>query len=316
MHFFSPEVTFALPSRPDVELLFRFHHRSGRLRAGQRRLGRGAVRDGRAAGAVLTGLAAPRGAPAKGGAAAARPSVRNLVKTERPMSRPLLLGVAAMAAIVIASNILVQFLRRRLADLGRLHLSVRLPGHRPDEPAARAGARRGGWCSRASSSGSSAASSAARSRGRSGRWSACGWRSARATAFLVGAAPRRRGLQPAARRQLVAGAVRLERSPAASLDTAIFFSIAFSAASPSSRRRSTSPGRTRRCRCSGRGPVAPLWSQPRARRFRGQARASRCSRWRRFALRSAGTLQRALKFALAFCRGAGTIGATATSERR
>jgi hypothetical protein len=29
MHFFSPEVTFALPSRPDLELLFRFHHRSG-----------------------------------------------------------------------------------------------------------------------------------------------------------------------------------------------------------------------------------------------------------------------------------------------
>ena len=29
MHFFSPEVTFALPSRPDVELLLRFHHRSG-----------------------------------------------------------------------------------------------------------------------------------------------------------------------------------------------------------------------------------------------------------------------------------------------
>ena len=29
MHFFSPEVTFALPSRPEVELLFRMHHRSG-----------------------------------------------------------------------------------------------------------------------------------------------------------------------------------------------------------------------------------------------------------------------------------------------
>ena len=29
MHFFSPEITFALPSRPDRELLFRFHHRSG-----------------------------------------------------------------------------------------------------------------------------------------------------------------------------------------------------------------------------------------------------------------------------------------------
>jgi hypothetical protein len=29
MHFFSPEVTFALPRRPEVELLFRLHHRSG-----------------------------------------------------------------------------------------------------------------------------------------------------------------------------------------------------------------------------------------------------------------------------------------------
>jgi hypothetical protein len=27
-HFFSPEITFALPSRPNLELLFRFHHRS------------------------------------------------------------------------------------------------------------------------------------------------------------------------------------------------------------------------------------------------------------------------------------------------
>ncbi len=29
LHFFSPEITLALPSRPEVELLFRFHHRSG-----------------------------------------------------------------------------------------------------------------------------------------------------------------------------------------------------------------------------------------------------------------------------------------------
>jgi hypothetical protein len=29
MHYFAPEVTFALPSHPNVELLFRFHHRSG-----------------------------------------------------------------------------------------------------------------------------------------------------------------------------------------------------------------------------------------------------------------------------------------------
>lgn len=29
MHFFSPEITFAAPSRPNTELVFRFHHRSG-----------------------------------------------------------------------------------------------------------------------------------------------------------------------------------------------------------------------------------------------------------------------------------------------
>lgn len=32
MHFFSPEITLAAPSRPNVELLFRFHHRSGVFR--------------------------------------------------------------------------------------------------------------------------------------------------------------------------------------------------------------------------------------------------------------------------------------------
>lgn len=29
LHFFSPEITFALPSQPNVELMFRLHHRSG-----------------------------------------------------------------------------------------------------------------------------------------------------------------------------------------------------------------------------------------------------------------------------------------------
>jgi hypothetical protein len=29
MHFFSPEITLALPDRPEVELLLRLHHRSG-----------------------------------------------------------------------------------------------------------------------------------------------------------------------------------------------------------------------------------------------------------------------------------------------
>jgi hypothetical protein len=29
MHYFAPEITFARPSRPDLEFLIRFHHRSG-----------------------------------------------------------------------------------------------------------------------------------------------------------------------------------------------------------------------------------------------------------------------------------------------
>jgi hypothetical protein len=29
LHYFSPEITLALPSNPDLELIFRFHHRSG-----------------------------------------------------------------------------------------------------------------------------------------------------------------------------------------------------------------------------------------------------------------------------------------------
>jgi hypothetical protein len=29
LHFLSPEITFALPSQPNLELVFRFHHRSG-----------------------------------------------------------------------------------------------------------------------------------------------------------------------------------------------------------------------------------------------------------------------------------------------
>ena len=29
MHYFAPELTFAMPSHPNVELVFRMHHRSG-----------------------------------------------------------------------------------------------------------------------------------------------------------------------------------------------------------------------------------------------------------------------------------------------
>ena len=75
--------------------------------------------------------------------------------------------VAAMALVVVASNMLVQFpvqgmarrpCARRHPDLGRLHLSVRLPGHRPRQPALRP--RRG---ARASCSSASCWRSSARS---------------------------------------------------------------------------------------------------------------------------------------------------------
>ena len=62
MHFFAPEITLAAPSRPDVELVLPIPPPLGRLRPGQRRLGRGAVRQRRAAAAVL--MLAPAGGSA------------------------------------------------------------------------------------------------------------------------------------------------------------------------------------------------------------------------------------------------------------
>ena len=56
------------------------------------------------------------------------------------MTRSHIPGILAMAAVVVASNILVQFLFGQLADLGRLHLSGCLPRHRRDEPRLRCAA--------------------------------------------------------------------------------------------------------------------------------------------------------------------------------
>ena len=53
MHFFAPEITFALPRAPRVRAPVPHPPPFRRLRAGQRRLGRGAVRHGRPARPVL-----------------------------------------------------------------------------------------------------------------------------------------------------------------------------------------------------------------------------------------------------------------------
>ena len=53
MHFFSPEITFALPSRPGVELLFRLHHRSGVFGLVSDAWGGAQYGDGRAARSLL-----------------------------------------------------------------------------------------------------------------------------------------------------------------------------------------------------------------------------------------------------------------------
>ena len=37
-HYFSPEMTFGLPDKPDVDLVFRFHHRSGGAVVGNKTL--------------------------------------------------------------------------------------------------------------------------------------------------------------------------------------------------------------------------------------------------------------------------------------
>ena len=257
MHFFSPEITFAAPSRPNVELVLRFHHRSGVFGPGQRRLGRGAVRERRGAGAVLR--LAPRGGRGVEGAAAGSGQV-SATLSKRKARCPVRSSPAslAMAAIVVLSNVLVQFLRRRLADLGRLHLSVRLPGHRPDEPAARAGGGAAGGGGGLRRRARSAASSERRSRGRSGRWSACGWRSARGRRSWSGSSWTSRSSTGCGRG--AGGGRRWSRACSAAWSTP-----RSSSRSPSrrrwrsSRRRSTSAWANEAVPLLGRGPVAPLW---------------------------------------------------------
>ena len=205
------------------------------------------------------------------------------------MSRPLLAGVAAMAAIVVASNVLVQFLFGDWLTWGAFTYPfaflVTDLVNRLARPARGAQGGAGGL----RRSGSPAASSAARSRDRSGRWSACAWRSPRATAFLVGQL-----LDVAVFNRLRAGSwwrapFVVERRRAAWSTPRSSSRIAFSAGSPSSRPSVDVAWANEPVPLLGRGPVAPLWmSASRLPTFWSSWR-SRCSRWRHFARRSAGT---------------------------
>ena len=264
MHFFSPEITFALPSRArNIELLFRFHHRSGVFGLRQRCAGAApSTRTswhphpvlGSQACACRRGRSAKGAAPPHGGQVSA-----TLPKRNPSMTRALLGGVAAMAAIVVASNILVQFLVGDWLTWGAFtypfaflvtDLMNRLHG-----PARRAARGLAGFVvGLALQPGRHA-----RSRGRSGRWSACGWRSARA--------------RPSSSAQLLDVAVfdrlrhgswwraplRLERRRQRARHRRCSSPSPSRPASPSSRRAWTWPGRTRRCRCSAAARSAPLW---------------------------------------------------------
>ena len=100
----------------------------------------------------LTGGARPGIGRPRPDAQGAGPSLRNLAKNGKAPCASFFPGVIAMAVIVVASNILVQYPLGRLPDLGGADLSLRLSGHRPDQPPA--GPRRrpprgaGGLCDR------------------------------------------------------------------------------------------------------------------------------------------------------------------------
>ena len=231
------------------------------------------------------------------------------------MTRPLLLGVAAMAVIVVASNILVQFLVGDWLTWGAFtypfaflvtDLMNRFYG-----PARGAEGGAGGLRRRARLQ----LRRQRRSRGRSGRWSACAWRSARPRAFLVGQL-----LDVAVFNRLRAGS--WWRAPFVSsisgsvVDTVIFFSLAFSAGFAFIAPQVDVAWANEAVPLLGRGPVAPLWMSPRGCRFLGQAgdRGVRAGAVPRRARAGTGS-RRAEIWACLFAADA-TIRATETSERR
>ena len=256
MHFFSPEITFALPSRRTTSCCSA--STTAPASSGWSATP-GAGRSTRrwACGCASDAWLAAGGGRGYGRAPPRRPSLRHLVKTESPMSRPLLPGVAAMAVIVVASNVLVQFLVGDWLTWGAFtypfaflvtDLMNRLHGPGAARRVVVAGFVVGLVCS----------SSAARSRGRSGRWSACGWRSGRGRRSSSASSSTSRSSTGCGR-----GAGGGRRSSRAcwrrAVDTVIFFSIAFSAGLAF-----LAPGvdvawANEAVPLLGRGPVAPLW---------------------------------------------------------
>ena len=175
------------------------------------------------------------------------------------MPRSLLLGVAAMAVIVIASNILVQFLVGDWLTWGAFtypfaflvtDLMNRLHGPGAARRVVAAGFVVGLACSFVGS----------QIEGPFGPLVSLRVAIGSGDGLPGRAAPRRGGLQPAARRELVAGAVRVERRWAASLDTVhLLHHRLLGVAWPSSRRAVDVGWANEAVPLLGRGPVAPLW---------------------------------------------------------
>ena len=174
------------------------------------------------------------------------------------MSRPLVLGVAAMAVVVVTSNILVQFLVGDWLTWGAFtypfaflvtDLMNRLHGPRGGAAGGARGLRRRARLQLRRQPDRGAVRAAGQPAGRD-----------RLGDGLPGRpAARRGGVQPAARRELVAGAVRRERRGQRARHRDLLLARLLRDARLHRAAASTSPGRTSRCRCSAAGPAAPLW---------------------------------------------------------
>ena len=166
------------------------------------------------------------------------------------MTRILLPGILAMAVDRRGLEHPCAVSARRLADLGRLDLSLRLSGHRPDQPAAGRRPPRAAWCWRALSSAlicslhRHADHGRIRPAGDPARRARVGHRlPGRRSCWTSTIFDRLRSAR------VVAGAADLHPRRAPSLDTAIFFTIAFSAALGVLEPAMTCPGPPSRCRC-------------------------------------------------------------------
>ena len=221
------------------------------------------------------------------------------------MSRSLLPGVIAMAVIVIASNILVQFLVGDWLTWGAFtypfaFLVTDLMNRLHGAPAARRVVLAGFVVGPGLQLRRQPDRGAVRAAGQPARGDRVG-------GGVPGRpADGRRGLQPAARRQLVARALRVERRGQRARHRDLLPARLLRGARLRRARGRRRPGPTRWCRSSAAGRwrrSGCRWRWPISR----SSSPSRSSRWRRSGPHSAGTRSATLRFALAFCGGAGTI---------